>query len=138
MINANAEFFGKIQPLLAAGDDPAGTSSSSRTAGTSPRSRRTAGCTELDPSKRPNFDANAASWAKDPSYDPGNKFTMAWQSGITGIGFNTKQVNGEITKMDDLADPAKVGTSSVGMLKGDMPDWVMINLGIDPVDVRAR
>ena len=37
--------------------------------------------TELDPSLRPNFDANAATWAKDPDYDPGNQFSMAWQSG---------------------------------------------------------
>jgi spermidine/putrescine transport system substrate-binding protein len=88
---------------------------------------------ELDPSKRPNFDANAATWAKDPFYDKGNKYGMAWQSGITGIGVNTKLVNGPITKMDDLADPAKVGTNSVGMITGDMPDWVMVNLGIDPV-----
>ena len=33
---------------------------------------------------RPNFDANAATWAKDPAYDPGNKYSMAWQSGLTG------------------------------------------------------
>ena len=132
-INDNAEFFGKIQPLLAGGDDPGRdliviTNGRYFTALT-----QNGWVYELDPSKRPNFDANAASWAKDPFYDPGNKFGMAWQSGITGIGFNTKQVNGEITKMDDLADPAKVGSSSVGMLEGDMGDWVMINLGIDPV-----
>ena len=29
---------------------------------------------ELDPSKRPNFDANAADFAKDPVFDPGNKY----------------------------------------------------------------
>ena len=58
---------------------------------------------------------------------------MAWQSGITGIGVNTDLVNGEVTKLDDLANPDKVGKSSVGMLKADMPDWVMVNLGIDPI-----
>ena len=34
--------------------------------------------------------------------------------------------------IDDLADPAKVGTNSVGMITSEMPDLVMINLGIDP------
>ena len=33
--------------------------------------------TELDPALRPNFDANAADWARDPPYDAGNRFTMA-------------------------------------------------------------
>jgi spermidine/putrescine transport system substrate-binding protein len=133
VINDNAEFFGKIQPLLAGGDD-SGWDVIVITNG-----REFAALVandwvyELDPSKRPNFDANAASWAKDPFYDRDNKHSMAWQSGITGIGVNTKLVNGPITKMDDLANPDKVGTSSVGMIKGDMADWVMINLGIDPV-----
>ena len=81
---------------------------------------------------RPNFDANAATWAKDPDFDPGNKYSMAWQSGLTGIGCNTEKVSQPITTMDDLMNPDIVGTHSVGMLKGDMPDLVMINLGIDP------
>ena len=33
---------------------------------------------------RPNFDEYAATSVKDPAYDPGNKFSMAWQSGLTG------------------------------------------------------
>jgi spermidine/putrescine transport system substrate-binding protein len=131
-IQSNPEFFGKIQPQLAAGDSTGwdiivitnGRQFSVLT--------RNNWVYQLDPSKRPNFDANAVSFARDPSYDPGNKYSMAWQSGITGIGVNTKLVNGTITKMDDLANPDKVGKSSVGMLKDDMPDFVMINLGIDP------
>jgi spermidine/putrescine transport system substrate-binding protein len=86
----------------------------------------------LDTTKRPNFDQYAAPFAKDPSYDPGNKWSMPWQSGLTGIGVNTELVNGAVTKMDDLANPSIVGESSVGMLRADMPDFVMINLGIDP------
>ncbi|MEX2407288.1 MAG: spermidine/putrescine ABC transporter substrate-binding protein [Actinomycetota bacterium] len=132
VINDNAEFFGAIQPLLAGGDDP-GWDIIVITNG---RYFTTLVANDwvypLDPSRRPNFDANAAAFAKDPFYDPGNQFGMAWQSGITGIGVNRKLVNGEITKLDDLANPDKVGTASVGMLEGDMPDFVMINLGIDP------
>ena len=132
VINDNAEFFGAIQPLLAGGDDP-GWDIIVITNG---RYFTTLVANDwiypLDPSRRPNFDANAAAFAKDPFYDPGNQFGMAWQSGITGIGVNTQLVNGEITKLDDLANPDKVGTSSVFMLEGDMPDFVMVNLGIDP------
>jgi spermidine/putrescine transport system substrate-binding protein len=131
-IQSNEEFYGKIQPQLAAGDSTGwdiivitdGPQFSILT--------QNQWVYPLDTSKRPNFDANAADYAVNPNYDPGNKYSMAWQSGITGIGVNTKLVNGEITKMDDLANPDKVGKSTVGMLTGDMPNWVMINLGIDP------
>ncbi|HYZ14176.1 MAG TPA: spermidine/putrescine ABC transporter substrate-binding protein [Actinomycetota bacterium] len=134
VINDNAEFFGRLQPLLAAGDDP-GWDIIVITNG---RYFTTLVANNwvypLDPDRRPNFDTNAASWAKDPFYDPGNTHGMPWQSGITGIFYNGELVDGELTKMDDLANPDKVGTNSIGMLEGDMPDWVMINLGIDPTE----
>jgi spermidine/putrescine transport system substrate-binding protein len=57
---------------------------------------------------------------------------MPWQSGFDGLGINPKMVNGPVTKLDDLANPDKVGTGTVGMLKYDMLDFVMINLGMDP------
>jgi spermidine/putrescine transport system substrate-binding protein len=88
---------------------------------------------ELDPAMRPNFDANAASWAKDPAFDPGNRVSMCWQSGLTGIGYNKDLVRAPITRMDDLMNPDIVGSNSVGILKSDVPDLAMINLGIDPV-----
>jgi spermidine/putrescine transport system substrate-binding protein len=133
VINDNAEFFGRIQPLLAAGNDP-GWDIIVITNGRYFTALVANGWVyPLDPDRRPNFDANAASWAKDPAHDPGNAHGMAWQSGITGIGVNRQLVNGPVTKMDDLANPDIVGTSSVGMLEGDMAEWVMINLGIDPV-----
>jgi spermidine/putrescine transport system substrate-binding protein len=134
VINDNAEFFGRLQPLLAAGDDP-GWDIIVITNG---RYFTTLVANNwvypLDPDRRPNFDANAASWAKDPFYDPDNTHGMPWQSGITGIFYNSELVDGELTTMDDLANPDRVGTNSVGMLEGDMPDWVMINLGIDPTE----
>jgi len=134
VIQSNEEFFGKLQPQLQAGD-PTGWDIIVITNG---RQFNVLTGNEwvyrLDPSKRPNFDANATPFAKDPSYDPGNAFSMPWQGGFTGIGYDASKVNGPATKLDDLANPALVGTDSVGMLTSDMPDFVMINLGIDPVN----
>ena len=134
VINSNDSFFGKLLPQLEAGQDTGWdiiviTNGRELTA-----LIQNEWVTELDPSMRPNFDANAAPFAKDPVYDPGNKFSMAWQSGTTGIGYDTTKVSRPITTMDDLMDPDLVGTASVGMLKQDMPDLVMINLGIDPAE----
>ena len=132
-IQANASFFGELLPQLQAGQDT-GRDIIVITNGREFTALTVNGwVTELDPSMRPNFDANAASWAKDPEYDPGNKYSMAWQSGLTGIGYLTEKVSQPPTTMDDLMNPDIVGTSSVGMITGDMPDLVMIHLGIDPV-----
>jgi spermidine/putrescine transport system substrate-binding protein len=131
-IQANASFFGQLLPQLQAGQDT-GRDIIVITNGRELTALTVNGwVTELDPSIRPNFDANAASWAKDPDFDPGNKFTMAWQSGLTGVGWNTEQVSQPIAKLDDLMNPDIVGTNSVGMITGDMGDLVMINLGITP------
>jgi spermidine/putrescine transport system substrate-binding protein len=133
-IQANASFFGQLLPQLQAGQDT-GRDIIVITNGRELTALLANGwITELDPSLRPNFDANAATWAKDPDYDPGNKFSMAWQSGLTGVGWNTDKVSQPITKLDDLMNPDIVGTNSVGMITGDMPDLVMVNLGITPAD----
>ncbi len=131
-IQANASFFAELLPQLQGGQDTGRdiiviTNGRQFTALT-----QKGWITELDPTLRPNFDANSASWAKDPDYDPGNKFSMAWQSGLTGVGWNTDKVSQPLTKFDDLMNPDIVGTNSVGMITGDMPDVVMINLGITP------
>jgi len=131
-INDNAGFFGELVPQLSAGQD-VGRDIIVITNGREFSALTQNGWVhELDPAMRPNFDANAAAWAKDPAFDPGNRFSMAWQSGLTGIGYNTELVNGPITKLDDLMNSDLTGTNAVGVLKADGPDLAMINLGIDP------
>jgi spermidine/putrescine transport system substrate-binding protein len=131
-IQSNEEFFAKIQPQIAAGDST-GYDIVVITNGRYFKALADNGWVlPLDPAKRPNFDEDGAPWAKDPSFDPGNTYSMAWQSGITGIGINHDLTKGEITKMDDLLDGSKLPPDTVGAIPGDAADWVMINLGIDP------
>jgi spermidine/putrescine transport system substrate-binding protein len=131
-IDDNASFIGELLPQLQAGQD------TKRDIIVITNGEYLAGLiqngwvTELDASRRPNFDANAASWATSPSYDPGNKYTMAWQSGLTGVGFNTDLMVKAPTKLDDLMSTDYFPSGSVGVLTADAPDLVMINLGIDP------
>ena len=131
-INDNASFFGEILPQLRAGQDT-GRDIIVITNGEYLAALIANGwATELDPAFRPNFDKNAASWAKSPFYDEGNRHTMAWQSGITGIGWNTELALKSPTKLDDLMSTDFFPPHSVGILKEDAPNLVMINLGIDP------
>jgi spermidine/putrescine transport system substrate-binding protein len=132
-INGNDSFFGELLPQFQAGQDT-GRDIIVITNGEYLTAILANGwATELDASRRPNFDKYAASWAKSPSYDPNNKYTMAWQSGITGVGYNTEMVNQTPTKLDDLMSTDYFPANSVGVLKEDAPNLVMINLGIDPI-----
>jgi spermidine/putrescine transport system substrate-binding protein len=86
----------------------------------------------LDHEKLPNFAANAASKYKDPVYDPGNRFSIPYMSGITGIGYDPELTGREITSVMDLFDPAFEG--KVGMFGDteDMPNLTLLGMGVEP------
>jgi spermidine/putrescine transport system substrate-binding protein len=85
----------------------------------------------LDHKFLPTFAANASPAVKNPNYDPGTKYTVAWQSGFTAIGYNSKVVNPPPTGFGDLLDPKWKGR--VGMIANiyDLPSAAMAYLGID-------
>lgn len=87
----------------------------------------------LDHAKLPNFAKYASAIVKSPAYDPGNKYTVAWQSGFTGIAYNTKLIGREITSVHDLWDPKFKG--HVGMMTDntELGSLGLLALGIDPV-----
>jgi len=137
-VNSNEGFFGKIQPQLQAGQ-PTGWDLMVITNGTTlDQLLRLNYLVELPADKHPNFDANASSAVKNPSYDPGNKHTMAWQSGLTGIGWDPVHVkqlrpsNPTITSFLDLADPAFKGKVGMFNNNSDLPCLTMVGLGINP------
>jgi spermidine/putrescine transport system substrate-binding protein len=82
--------------------------------------------------KVPNFDKNAGNSVKNPSYDPGNKHTMVWQSGLTGIGYNPKLTKREITSLEDLWDPAFAGHIGMFSDTNELGSFGMLKLGINP------
>ena len=125
-------FFGKIQPHLAAGQ-PSGWDIIVITNGlTLTKLIQLGMLMELPTNRRPNFDANASDSVKSPAYDPDNRYTMAWQSGITGIAYNPALTGREITSLQDLFDPAFAGR--VGMFADpvDLPNLALLAAGIEP------
>ena len=132
VIEDNDAFLGKINPSLKAGQDP-GWDLIVITDGTPiDKLIRQSFLTELDHSKLPNFAKNAADSAKDPSFDPGNKFSVPWQSGLVGLAYNPKLTKREITSWKDLEDPAFKGKITMFGDDTDFPTSVMIGMGIDP------
>ena len=86
----------------------------------------------LDFAHIPNFAKYASPGVKGPAYDPTNKFTVTWQSGFTGIGYNPKLTGREITSIDDLWDPKFAG--HVGMMSDntELGSVALLKLGINP------
>ncbi|MBB2893779.1 polyamine ABC transporter substrate-binding protein [Flexivirga oryzae] len=86
----------------------------------------------LDHSRMPNFFKYADSTSKNPTYDPGNKYTVPWQSGITGMAYNPKYVKRPITSFDDLFDPAFKGKVGMFADNQDLPNFALVGIGVDP------
>lgn len=63
---------------------------------------------ELDKEKLPNM-KNIKSAYLDPSYDPGNVYSMPYEGGVACIAVNKSKVDKEITSYGDLFDPELAG-----------------------------
>jgi spermidine/putrescine transport system substrate-binding protein len=89
----------------------------------------------LDHSLLPNFAANASKLVTNPTFDPGNKYTVAWQSGFTGIAYSPDAVQalGHVpNSVNDLWDPKVAG--HVGMMSDntELGSVALLKLGIEP------
>jgi spermidine/putrescine transport system substrate-binding protein len=61
----------------------------------------------IDLSHIPNLQYLGARF-RDPPYDPGHRYSVPYQWGITGIGYNKSQVIPPPTRWADLFEPARV------------------------------
>jgi len=132
-VNDNEEFFGKIQPDLSAGN-ATGYDIIVLTDWMIERMIRLGYLETLDKSKLTNWAANGQDLYKDPWYDPGNAHTLAWQSGITGIGYNPTLTGRAITTFDDLLDPAFAGRVGMFSEMRDTMSLTLLSMGVKPDD----
>ncbi len=131
-INSNEEFYAAIRPALEGGQDTGHDIIVMSNFQELAEMIALGYLIELDPALRPNFDANVGPSFKDPVYDPGNKYTMAWQAGITGVAYNTKYVDEPITSIMDLLDPRYAGHVAMFNNSPDSASLAMLELGIAP------
>ncbi len=137
VINENASFFATIAPSLQAGKDT-GWDLMVISSGTLEQLElfTNGWLTPLDQSALTNFRKYARSEAVDPPYDPGNKYTVPWQSGFTGIGVNTKYVDTSTLSHSwkDLWDPRFKG--KVGMFgdADELGSTALLLNGVQPLD----
>jgi spermidine/putrescine transport system substrate-binding protein len=130
---ANEEFYTEITPQLAAGQDT-GRDLWCATDWMVARLIRLGYLQGMDRSAIPNARALVPSLI-NVEFDRGRHYSLPWQSGFTGIGYNSKATGGvAVETVDQLfTDPKLKGKVT---LLTDMQDTVgltMLDMGIDPV-----
>ncbi|WP_374454869.1 PotD/PotF family extracellular solute-binding protein [Nocardioides sp.] len=88
-------------------------------------------CQPLELIQMPNVVNNLLQPLKEVSFDPGRNYSVTWQSGFAGIGYNKAKVGRELKTLDDLwADDLK-GRIVVLSEFRDTAGLVMQSQGVD-------
>ncbi|RZU44767.1 spermidine/putrescine transport system substrate-binding protein [Streptomyces sp. BK022] len=134
-INDNNEFFGKIKPQLAAGQET-GRDLIVLTDWLAARLIRLGWVQKLDAANLPHAYANLSPQFRTPDWDPGRAYSYPWQGISTVIAYNKKALDGiEVRSVSDLLDNPKL-KGRVGFLS-EMRDSVgmtLLDMGKDPAD----
>ncbi|MFE7774826.1 PotD/PotF family extracellular solute-binding protein [Streptomyces sp. NPDC057445] len=135
-INDNVEFFGKIQPQLAAGQDT-GRDLINVTDWLAARMIRLGWVQKLDASLLPHAYANLAPQFRSPDWDPGRAYSYPWTGIPAVIAYNIKATGGR--KVDSvtqlLDDPTLKGRVSFLTEMRDTVGMTLLDLGKDPAKV---
>ncbi|GHH76645.1 spermidine/putrescine ABC transporter substrate-binding protein [Kitasatospora indigofera] len=103
-INDNDEFFGKMGPVLTQGSDP-GRDLMVVSDWMAGRYVSLGWVQALDRTAMPNVAEHLDPQLAHPAFDPGRAHSVPWQSGITGIAYNRKELGREIRTTADLWAP---------------------------------
>jgi spermidine/putrescine transport system substrate-binding protein len=85
---------------------------------------------ELDPAEIPNL-ANLDDVFRRAEFDPGNRFSVPWATGTTGIGYDTT-VFASPPGYEIFSDPATAGRTSILNETRDAFALALFDLGLDP------
>lgn len=131
VINDNEEFFSTIREPLAQGQ-PTGWDIIVVTDWMVAKMARLGYLEQLHHEELPNFEAHAAEKFKDPFYDAGNRHSIPWAAGITGIGYDIEATGREITSIQDLFDPKFEGRVGMFTEMRDTFGLVLLSQGVEP------
>jgi spermidine/putrescine transport system substrate-binding protein len=129
-VTGNTQFFGKMQPLLANGDS-GGRSLFVVTNWLAKQMYDLGYLEQLNHDDLKTVFENIAPQFLNDETDPGRKFSIPWQGGLTGIWVNTSEAP-EIRSLKDLFDPKYQGKVTVLDEMRDTVPLVMQMQGADP------
>jgi spermidine/putrescine transport system substrate-binding protein len=137
VINDNEEFFGTIREPLSQGQST-GWDIIVMTDWMIAKMARLGYLEQLHHEELPNFEANASDKFKDPFYDPGNKHSLPWAAGITGIGYDISLTERELTSVQDLFDPAFAGRVGLFSEMRDTFGLILLSIGANPTEATVE
>jgi len=131
-INDNADFFGKVQPLLGQGES-GGRRMMVVTDWMAKQMNNLGYLQQIDYADEPNVEANLKESLRSPAFDPDRNFSFPWQSGMTGLLVNEKLAP-DVKSINDLFDPQYKGKVTVLTEMRDVVPLMLKADGIDPED----
>jgi spermidine/putrescine transport system substrate-binding protein len=88
----------------------------------------------LDKKNIPNVVANLVDNLKSVPYDKKRDYTVPWQSGAVGIGYNPKKTGRKLNSFNDLFDPAFKGRVTMLNEAYDSSGVTMLAMGVNPTE----
>ena len=135
-INDNDSFYAKIVPALRAGQDT-GRDLMALTDWMAARLVREGFVQKVDKANTPNVTANLIDSLKSPSWDKNRDYSAPWQSGVTGIAYNSAKT-GEVKSIEELLTRADLkGKVTVLTEWRDTLGLIMLQQGADPANFTA-
>ncbi len=128
-INDNYEFFGRVRQQLENGD-PIGRDIVVLTDYMASRWVRNGWAEPIDKANVPNA-ANLVSNLSSINYDPERRFTLPFQSGAIGLGYDIRRTGRELTSVQDLFDPEFRGRVTMLSEPYDSACTVLLGEGVD-------
>jgi spermidine/putrescine transport system substrate-binding protein len=131
-INDNEEFFAKVRQELQDGSS-IGRDIVTLTDYMAARWINAGYVEPMDRTNVPNA-ANLVPSLASPSWDRNRDYTLPWQSGMTGIGYNPKKTGGKLKGIQDLFDPRFKGRVTFLTEWRDSVTLMLLGEGIKPDD----
>jgi len=128
-INDNYEFFGKVRQQLE-NKQPIGRDIVVLTDYMAARWIRNGYAEPIDRKNVPNA-KNIVDNLATINYDPERKFTLPYQSGAIGVGYNIKKTGRELKSVKDLFDPKYKGRVTMLSEPYDSASTVLLGDGVD-------
>lgn len=134
-INDNDEFYGKVRQQLQA-DQPIGRDIVALTDFMAVKWVRNRYVEPLDKKNMPNVVKNLVDNLKSVPYDKKRDYTVPYQSGAVGLGYNPKKTGRELNSINDLFDPAFKGRVTMLSEPYDSASSTLLGMGVDPTTAK--
>jgi spermidine/putrescine transport system substrate-binding protein len=129
-INDNYEFFGKVRQQLE-NEQPIGRDIVVLTDYMAARWVRNGYAEPIDKNNVPNA-SNIVDNLATINYDEDRKYTLPYQSGATGVGYNIKKTGRELNSVADFFDPKFKGRVTLLSEPYDAASTILLGDGVDP------